>query len=83
MVYGKVGNGYTFYELRGSEKVVVKLSNDQGFEHELSIYLQADGTIEGRYFRKDGRSRQVFRGTMYGTDLDIFTPYNEEDLHDL
>ncbi len=57
--------------IKGSDRAVVKLSNN-GFKHELSIYLDDAGMIEGRYFDSNGKSKQVFSGYMTEDGIEIY-----------
>lgn len=70
-VYASASTSWAKPYVQDDERVVVKLSNNN-FKHEISIYLQDDGSIEARYFREDGTSMEVFTGVMTEDELEIY-----------
>jgi uncharacterized protein YodC (DUF2158 family) len=72
MIYGQVSGNNELKRITSKERVVVKVSTDIGFSHEISMYLQEDGRVECRYFDGKGGSKSIFKAELTHDDIDVW-----------
>jgi hypothetical protein len=72
MIYGQVSGNNELKRITSNERVVVKVSTDIAFSHEISMYLTKDGAVECRYFDGKGGSKSIFKAELTDDSIDVW-----------